>query len=144
MDNRPVVKPNKAYYWHCPECEARNEETTTSCASDLTCQSCGANYKNGSDMDEPRKCDTCSMRIGDDAGVMKCIHPEAKDMGYILTWDDSFDFRRPIDKCPLEPKTVVILAGNFDAMTAMDAVIKRSRGDEHKALMRKGRKEFHK
>ena len=47
MDNRPVVKVKLDCYWFCPECEERNEETIVPGTPDLTCQSCGANYKNG-------------------------------------------------------------------------------------------------
>jgi ribosomal protein L37AE/L43A len=51
MDNRPVISVTPEAYWFCPECNTRNEETVAVDISDLTCQSCGANYKNGGVID---------------------------------------------------------------------------------------------
>jgi len=50
LDNRPVIKieeKDSDFYWFCPECKARNEEVIVPGTPDLTCQACGANYKNG-------------------------------------------------------------------------------------------------
>lgn len=57
MDNRPVVSMNPEAYWHCPECLTRNEENAIINVSDLTCQECGANYKNGGVLGT--NCSTC-------------------------------------------------------------------------------------
>ncbi len=56
MDNRPVIKIELDYFWFCPECNARNEEAIVPGTPDLTCQSCGANYKNGGVL---TNCSTC-------------------------------------------------------------------------------------
>lgn len=46
-------------------------------------------------------CDECPLR-GIDGGpgpVMVCDHPEAEDMGYIISWDENAE-NRISKKCP--------------------------------------------
>jgi len=48
MDNRDVVHlVASGYEWLCPQCEEMQTAETVPGTPDLTCQSCGANYKHG-------------------------------------------------------------------------------------------------
>jgi hypothetical protein len=84
MDNRPVVNttlqisPTEAY-WYCPECLARNEESAAIDISDLTCQECGANYKNGGVLGT--NCSTCKHAHYCDDGS-----PDAECTSPVYNW----------------------------------------------------------
>lgn len=47
MDNRKVVHVSSICHWVCLECGQRQEERIPPTTPDLTCQSCGCNFKNG-------------------------------------------------------------------------------------------------
>ena len=74
MDNRPVVKVKLDYCWFCPECKERNEEVVVPGTPDLTCQSCGANYKNGGVL---TNCSTCGHAhyCGSGSPEAECTSP---------------------------------------------------------------------
>jgi hypothetical protein len=79
MDNRPVISMNPDAYWHCPECQMRNEESAIIGISDLTCQGCGANYKNGGVLGT--NCSTCARAAYCNSGS-----PEAECTSPIYDW----------------------------------------------------------
>jgi len=96
MDNRQIVKvrPKADYYWYCPECNARNEEVVIPNTPDLTCQKCGANYKNGSDLPRTPKCEILTLVV---LGAWRspisdlCLYVEGEaGFDYIMLKDGKF------------------------------------------------------
>jgi hypothetical protein len=83
---------------------------------------------------------------------MDCVHFNKPDQGCKIRvggcgWNNEYCAPAIFgDTCeyvePVEHVTMVIKASNHDHMGEMDAFIKRSKTIEHKALMRKGRREF--
>jgi hypothetical protein len=111
MDNRPVVKVKAECYWYCPECNARNEETSIPDTSDLTCQSCGTNYKNGSEIvaDDEFKKLAANQRMFLSELIVHCGHRTTKLNGHGIPYgvcchDDHLgdrEFACALPKCPL-------------------------------------------
>jgi hypothetical protein len=126
MDNRPAIRVKADFYWYCPECGARNDETMVPDTPDLTCQGCGANYKNGSKMEEPEVVVVGDMR-----------HIPVLD-GNVLAEKAMQVSTDAIEAFLYVPATEI------DHVADIDILVKHSNTREHKELMRKGRREFHK